>query len=391
MRQRLYVAVAAVLVLAIGAAGALYLSRPKQIEGILEANGQVRGTEVTVSSKLGGRIETLPIREGQAVNKGELLARIVATDLEAKLDQMKAEARVAESRSAEAEAAVRAQGSAIEQAQLGVGVTQGVSTHSIHQAQEGLKRADAEVAAAQSQLDLEKRNHTRYSNLASQGFISQTYFDQVKTRLSSAEAKLEAARKAREESRAALERAGVSGGEVRLKEKEVERLTDDKGRLEAARQSAKLQTESAQARVREIEALLADAKLYAPANATVINKLAETGELVVPGRPIATLIDLSDIYVRVFIAQRDIGKVRLGNPARISTDAFPGRFFAGQVSEIAQQAEFTPKEVHMKDEREKLVFGVKVKIDNPAGYLKPGMPVDAQIKWKDDVQWSAQR
>jgi HlyD family secretion protein len=385
--KHLAIAGGIVLALAFAAATALYLLRDEATEGILEASGQVRGTEVTVSSRLAGRIEELPIREGQTINKGELIAQIAASDLEARLEQAKAEARAAESRLSEAEAAVRALASAMEQAEIGVEVTQGASTHDIHQARETLKRGEAEVRAAQAQLDLEKSDYARYSKLVEDGFISRTYYDQVKARLKSSEARLEAAVRAREEAKAALERAGVGEGEVRLKQKEVERLTGEKQRLEAARLSAKNQAESAWARVKEIEAVLADSKLFAPVSATVVNKLAEAGELVVPGRPVAILIDLSDIYVRVFIPEKDLGKIRLGNPARINVDAFPDKFFPGRVIEIAQQAEFTPKEVHMKDERVKLVFGVKVKIENPEGHLKPGMPVDAKIKWKDEAQW----
>ena len=85
--------------------------------------------------------------------------------------------------------------------------------------------------------------------------------------------------------------------------------------------------------------------------------------------------------------EKEIAKVRLGNPARIYADAFPDRYFTGKVEEVAQKAEFTPREVQMQEERAKLVFGVKVTIQNPEGYLKPGMPVDAKIRWKGDAPW----
>jgi HlyD family secretion protein len=114
-------------------------------------------------------------------------------------------------------------------------------------------------------------------------------------------------------------------------------------------------------------------------------RLAEPGELVAAGRPIATLVNLEELYVRVYVAERDVGRIRLGARATVAVDAYPGRVFAGEVSELAQQAEFTPKEVHMKDEREKLVFGVKLRLANPEGRLKPGMPADAKIRVEPDV------
>jgi len=145
--------------------------------------------------------------------------------------------------------------------------------------------------------------------------------------------------------------------------------------------------ESAAARVKEIEATLRDTEIRAPSSGTVINRLVEPGELVANGTPVVVLVDLSDLYVRVFVPERHISKVRLGNSARIYADSFPDRSFTGKVMEIAQKAEFTPREEHVKEERTKLVFGVKVAVENPQGYLKPGMPVDVKIKWKDDVPW----
>lgn len=155
----------------------------------------------------------------------------------------------------------------------------------------------------------------------------------------------------------------------------------------AAYETAKNQVDEAAARVKEIEAAFKDTELRAPSGGTVINKLVEEGELVVLGTPVATLIDLSDIYVKVYIPEKDIGKIRLGNQARIYADAFPERYFEGKVTEVSQKAEFTPKEVHMKEERTKLVFGVKVGIENPEGYLKTGMPVDVKVKWMQDASW----
>ncbi len=157
--------------------------------------------------------------------------------------------------------------------------------------------------------------------------------------------------------------------------------------MKATYEIAKNQLDSANARVKEIEATFQDAAIHAPSGGTIINKLAEGGELVAEGTPIAILVDLSDLYVKVYIPQKDIGKIRLENPARIYADAFPDRFFEGKVTEISQMAEFTPKEVHMKEERTKLVFGVKVGIRNPEGYLKPGMPVDVKIRWRENVAW----
>ena len=387
MKYKVYLPIAAVIVLEVASYFAYFKLRTEESPGVLEASGQVRGTEVTVSSKLAGRLDILTAREGQAISKGDMIAQIAAAEIEARLEQAKAEAAVAESRSAETLAGLQSLDTSVEQARLNAGITQEATTHDSHRAREAMQRTESEIKAAEADLAQAQSNYQRNKVLLDKGFISQGYFDQVKARLDISEAKVEAARKARDEAGAALERAGVGKDEVRVRQKEIQRLGDERLRLEAVSEGSRGQALSARARVKEIEAVLDDSKLTAPIDGTVINRLAEPGELVSPGRPIVTLIDLSDLYVRVFVAEKDIGLIRLGNPARIAVDAFPGKYFSGRVSEIAQQAEFTPKEVHMKDEREKQVFGVKVKIDNSNGYLKPGMPSDVKIKWREEAAW----
>lgn len=371
----------------IGGVAAYIIFQPDETVGLLEASGQVRGTEITVSSMVPGKLESLTVKEGQSVQAGELLGRIAAAEIEARLEQVKAEQASSESRYAEALASLQTLESTTQQAQLNVGITRDAMTHDTHLAREAYQRTDAEIEAAEAELKQAQSNYQRNKALLERQFISQGYFDQVQARVDVSTARLNAARKARDEAAATLQRAEVGRDEVRVRQIEVERLLNERLRLQAVRDGAKGQAMSAQARVKEIEALLADVKLTAPITGTVINRLAEPGELVAPGRPIVTLNNLNDLYVRVFVAEKDIGLLRLGNPARIFVDAFPDRYFTGSISEIAQQAEFTPKEVHMKDERAKQVFAVKVRIDNNQGYLKPGMPADIKLKWKDQVAW----
>lgn len=296
----------------------------REVKGMFDASGQVRGTEVTIGSKLAGRVESLNVREGQVIKAGDLIAKISSEEIEARIEQARAQVDA--------------------------------SSHRIHQARESLKRVAADVKEVESQRDLARSDYDRYSELIKKGLVSRSEFDVAEARLKSSGARLEAAKKGREEARAAYE-------------------------------TAKNQVDEAAARVKEVEAILKDTEIYAPSRGTVINKLVEEGELVAVGTSVATLIDLSDIYVKVYIPEKDIGKIRIGNQARLYADAFPGRFFEGNVTEISQKAEFTPKEVHMKEERTKLVFGVKVGIKNPEGYLKPGMPVDVKIKWMEDAVW----
>lgn len=154
------------------------------------------------------------------------------------------------------------------------------------------------------------------------------------------------------------------------------RLAAAADRLDAAEEQVEL------ARIR-----LDKAVIRAPATGTVTVKAIEAGELATPGRTVAVLVDLSRMDVRVFIPEKDVGKVGLEDPARVRVDAFPDRLFQGGVARVDQQAQFTPRDIHMPEERVRLVFGVTLGLENPDGMLKPGMPADAWILWPEDAAW----
>lgn len=368
----------AVVAIAVAAASwALLRSRPDA--STLEASGQIRGDEITLSSKLSGIADLVALREGQDVRKGDLLVQIAARDMEARLEQARAQLEVAGSLLAELDAQLKVLEVADEQVRIGADVASGTAVHEIHRSDEAYARAKALVTAAESQVDRDKAANERFRKLLAEGFVSQAYFDEVSARYRNAEANLLAARKGLEEARATQEKARSASGEARIRGKDVQRVAAERSRLLASRATAQSQERVARARVAELEALSADARIVSPADATVIAKLVQPGELVATGRPLATLVDLRELNVRVFVPERDIGRVRLGDSARIRIDAFPDRAFQGKVVEIAQRAEFTPKEVHVKDERVKQVFAVKVRIDNPEGFAKPGMPADVRI------------
>ena len=379
-----YAALGAVAVLA-AAAAAYFVLRPAPATNLIEANGQVRGTEITLSARIPGIAEVVAVREGERVTRGQLVAQIAARELEARLAQARAQVAAAQSLVAELDAQAKVLDVTSGQARVGARVAAGTSSHEVHRAAEALARAMAEVAAAEAQAEQDRKTHERFEKLVAEGFVSRNYFDELAARRRGSDAKLTAARQGVEEARAARERALAASGEVEIRESDVKRIAAERERVLASRATAASQAEAAHARVTEVEAQLADTRIVAPAQATVMARLAEPGELVAAGRPIATLVNLEELYVRVYVPERDVGRIRLGARAQVSVDAYPGRVFTGEVTEVAQQAEFTPKEVHMKDEREKLVFGVKLRLANPDGLLKPGMPADAKIRVEPDA------
>ncbi len=155
---------------------------------------------------------------------------------------------------------------------------------------------------------------------------------------------------------------------------------------------AQAQERNARAALAEAESVLADLTVRAPIAGTIVTRMTDVGEVVGAGAPLLAIVDLDRLYLKVYVAEVEIGRLRLGLPARVHTDAFPGEPYPARVQHIAAQAEFTPKEVQTRDERVKLVYAVKLYLDaNPQHRLTPGLPADAMIRWKDEVEWQPPR
>jgi len=135
----------------------------------------------------------------------------------------------------------------------------------------------------------------------------------------------------------------------------------------------------ARANYEYVAATIEQAVIYSPVNATVLEKNLEIGELAFPGTPVITLADLTRPWIKIYVQEKRIGRVKLGQKAVITVDSFKDRNFSGKVVSIANKAEFTPKTIQTKEERVKLVFAVKIAVENPGLSLKPGMPADAEI------------
>ena len=160
----------------------------------------------------------------------------------------------------------------------------------------------------------------------------------------------------------------------------------ERTRLEAEVQSAALR--EAHASLAEQQRYLDEMTVRAPTAGTVLVRTIERGEWVQPGTPLFSMVDLSQLYLKIYVPEPDIGKIVHDQPARVHVDAFPQRFFPARVSKIASEAEFTPKNVETREERVKLVFAVELALDeNPGDVLKPGMPADAVVRLEDGPDW----
>ena len=293
---------------------------------VLVANGTIEATEVEVSSKLPGRIAQLLVREGDAVQANQIIARLDMAEIEAEVAQHRAALARTEAQLKELLA-----GSRVEE----------------------IEEAHANLRQAEDNLKLAKDDWDRFDNLFKEGAISAQERDRAKNKVEVAISQVKAAQE-----RYQMIRIGP-------RPEVIEAARHERDRAKAALGAAQVR--------------LRDGTILAPLAGIVLTKRAEQGEIINPGFPIVVLIDPDDLWLRVYIPESEIGLVKIGQKGTITVDSFPNRRFEGKVIEISSKAEFTPRTVQTKKERVNLVFGVKISLDNRERLLKPGMPADAEI------------
>ncbi len=393
-RQKAKIALPALAVAALVAAAVWYETgrRNGQTPGTIAGNGTVEATEVDLAARISGRLLAVGPREGEAVKKGQEVAVLEAAELEALVAQARGNLAAAEAAFADLAAGSRAEEvrrlkalaqsarDAFAQAQARLDLVRAGTRV------EQLEQVRAAVRQAQAAFDDAEREARRVDGLAAQGAVPGRDLDQAAARRDGARAALDAVRQ-----RLAEAEAGARIEDVRAAEAALALAASQVQAAQAALdlalagprretlQGAEARVAAARGALAAAAAQLAQARIAAPADGRVTLRNAEPGEVVTPGFTILRIAELGRVWLRVYVPEPRIGLVRTGQRAAVEVDAFPGRSFPGVVAEIAEKPEFTPKNVQTREERVKLVFAVKVEVENPAGELKPGMPADAVI------------
>ena len=362
-RRRWYlVTLAAVLVIA----GVYGVSRFASIgeplpDGLIQANGRIEGDTISVASKSPGRLRAVFAREGDQVTKGQVVAQLDDEQIQAKVAQVRQAVTSAESQLAAARLA-------LETARKEVPLSLAAATAAV-------ARATANQAKAEAAEQQASRDAQRFQNLAEKGSVGRQRAEQAELAFATARSDREAAGTAVTEAQQQLSLAQLGWDRIRSKEREVEALNAQVGQARASLVDA--------------ESVLNDLTIRSPIAGVVTSKIREVGEVVSAGAPLYDVVDLDALYVKVYVPENQIGKIRLHTPAQIFTDAYPDQAIPATTRYISSRAEFTPKEVQTADERVKLVFALKVYLDaNPDHRFTPGMSADAVIRWKDDVAWA---
>jgi HlyD family secretion protein len=309
------------------AIAAVLFLRGRGDTAVLEASGTVEATEADLGFSLPGRIATITVDEGTTVERGLELATLDRDDLLAQRRAAAAQAAAARARLQE--------------------LQHGFREEEIAQGRAALRAAEQRAADAQ-------RDVARVHRLFDGGAVSQQRLDDAETRVTTTEAEAEHAREA----------LGVLETGPR-----PEQIAAQQGVLEQA-----------EATVTQVDAVLEHAAIRAPFDGIVTVRHREPGETVPTGAPILTLMNPSDRWVRIYVREDQVGKLNIGDRAHISADAYPERTYPGRIVFISNEAEFTPRNVQTTEERVKLVYRVKVQVEEDAGFdLKPGLPADVAL------------
>jgi HlyD family secretion protein len=288
--------------------------------------GTIEATQVDVSVKITGRILERLVREGDRVTRGQVLVRLDDSELAADVRRQ--------------DAALRSAQATLRDLQMGA------------RPQE-IEDARAVVSSAEATRSMTEREYQRNDQLYTKNLIAAQDVDRARQAYEVAKAQERSVRE-----RLALLLAGSRPDQI---------------------DAARWQVTQAESALAQAQSRLRETVVVSPIDGVVLRKNLEAGETANPGVPILTLVNPKDVWLRAYVPETEVGRLKVGDTAALRVDAFPNRVFTGRLVEIGSEAEFTPRNVQTKKERVTLVFRIKIQIDNPDGLLKPGLPADADV------------
>lgn len=389
MQKKRIIIIAVVAALAV-AGYFVFQSWRANSSGVIKVSGNIELTEVTIGFKTAGRLLDRSVEEGATVKKGMVVAHLDRDQLQHQRDMQAAALASAQAQLAQAETALEWQRQTLaadldlRRADVGSAEARLLELKNGSRPQE-IQEAKAAVDAAQAELDRARNDWDRAQVLYKSEDISTQQFDQFRNRFRNAEATLKQAKE-----REALVQAGprvevIQAATAQAVRSRASLQMGEANRMELRRREQEVplrraEVERARAQLAYIDSQLEDTTATTPIAGVVLVKSADPGEVLAPGATVVTIGDIDHPWLRGYIGEKDLGRVKLGAAVKVSSDSFPGKVYPGHISFISSEAEFTPKQIQTTEERIKLVYRIKVDIENPQHELKLNMPVDAEIQ-----------
>jgi len=310
-----------------------------------DAYGNVEATDVIVSAEAGGRVLSLAVTEGQRLDAGAVVGTIDSAQLALERDQLAAQRAATASR-------VNEVGQQID----------------VLRAQRSAASAERDAASAQrdalvAQREIARRSYERTQRLFSQQAATAQQLDQ-----------------AERDERVLADQIKAQDQQIKAQDRQIVAQTQQIEAVQAQRQTARAQVQSAEAQVAQASDRIRKSQVMNPIAGTVLATYARAGEMVQPGQPLYKIADLGTVDVRAYVTERQLSGVKIGQPAQVTFDAGGRReVVAGTISWVSNEAQFTPTPIQTRDERADLVYELKIRVANPNGTLKIGMPVDVRF------------
>lgn len=376
-RKRTFVILVALTV--VGAAIALILRFSHSRSGIPDYAGNVETREIRVGSKIGGRVTEVAVEEGQTVKAGALLVRFECNDLQDQRAQAQATVEQAKATLTRALRGNRPQ--EIQQAIANAGAAKAA----MEQARNGprkqeIAQAQADLAAAQANAANAKADFRRMEKLMAADEISRMEFDSYKSKRDATAQNAESSRQRLALPQAGTRREDVQSAEDRYKQAEAAAALSKAGSRREDIAVVRSELVAAQARVADLDVSLREAELTAPAGGVMEVVSVRPGDLVSAGHIVMTMLEPSQLWVKVYVPETDLAKVHVGQSATVLVDGLQDHPSHGLVRQIASEAEFLPRNVQTPDDRQHQVFGVKVYVQNAGGVLKSGMSATVHLQ-----------
>jgi len=382
--------------------------------GPITGDGSVEATPVDVTAQAAGRVLRLIAQPGESVSRGAALAELEPAEMSAQVAAAEAAVRQAatnvaqaqeavasqqeatDAQVAQAEAQIAAAGAAVPQAEMALGIQERTYQNAVTGAEAQVRAAAAQVQAARSALGTARNNLAREKALFAQGAVSAQDVDTMQTAYDTAVAQLQSATDTQTQAQATLASAQANLRQVEIQREAVAAARANLGQAQAGLRNARsgyavlAQRKQAQAgavaalgqareNLRYLQVIAGYNMITAPIDGTVQTRNVEVGEVLPAGAALYTLLNPRDLFVRIYVREDRIGRVMLGQAATVRVDVLPHQTFAGRVTQINDHPEFTTVNVQTKEDRVKLVFGVKIRLDSRVRGLEAGMPAHVRI------------
>jgi multidrug resistance efflux pump len=366
---------AGIVLVAVGAAAAGYYWRLTAPVTELWLPGTVETQEVRLSSRVGGRVVKLYVREGEKLEAGQAILELEMPELEAQRKQLEAQIAAAQADVSKAEAGPREEEKAAAKASVEAAQARLARMRYGYRTEER-EQAKSELMAVEAQLENARQELNRERALLGRGATTVEIYDAAVAKHSRLQAEVAAA-----SAKSKMMEAGYRPEEVAEAEAELARFQANYDLLKAGtrqedKDAAAARVQQLQAELAELDVKRSELRVVAPEMAVVEVISVRPGDIAEANQPLVRVLRADDLWVKAYISEVDLGHIRVGQSVQVTIDTFPGKRFKGEVTYIASESEFTPRNVQTIDERRHQVFGFKVRVDDPQGVFKSGMAAD---------------